>query len=98
MVKISDLIYVMPMYNGSKFDLSEVFEMDFDKKDREIFALRSGDILICEGGEPGRASIWNCEVPECYFQKALHRVRIINNQADPTYIVFFYGFFQKTAD
>ena len=33
-----------------------------------------GDVLICEGGYPGRAAIWEKDEP-IYFQKALHRVR-----------------------
>ena len=31
--------------------------------------------MICEGGEVGRAAIWDDDLAECYFQKALHRVR-----------------------
>lgn len=58
-----------------RFDLGEVFEMDFDEKARQIFLLQPGDLLICEGGEPGRAAVWNGEIAECYYQKALHRAR-----------------------
>jgi len=58
-----------------QFDLSEVLEMDFDERDREIFKLRYGELLVCEGGEVGRSAIWREEIKECYFQKALHRVR-----------------------
>ena len=31
-------------------------------------------LLVCEGGEPGRAAIWNGAF-ECFYQKALHRLR-----------------------
>lgn len=31
-------------------------------------------MLVCEGGYPGRAAIWNEDYP-IHFQKALHRVR-----------------------
>lgn len=41
------------------------------------FLLRRGDLLVCEGGEIGRAAIWNDPIPECYYQKALHRLRPI---------------------
>lgn len=58
-----------------RFDLTKVFEMDFDEEDRAEFRLRKGDVLICEGGEVGRSAIWKDELPECYYQKALHRVR-----------------------
>jgi type I restriction enzyme S subunit len=32
-------------------------------------------VLICEGGEPGRAAVWDDRESEIYFQKATHRVR-----------------------
>jgi type I restriction enzyme S subunit len=38
--------------------------------------LKVGDLLVCEGGEVGRASILSNEPPEnCIYQNALHRVR-----------------------
>ncbi len=40
------------------FDLSDIAEMDFDEKEEEKFALRRGDLLVCEGGEPGRSAVW----------------------------------------
>lgn len=43
------------------------------------YRLRRGDLLVCEGGEVGRAAIWRDELPECYFQKALHRLRPIKD-------------------
>ena len=58
-----------------RFDLSDLLEMDFDEAARETFALKDGDLLICEGGEPGRAAIWRNQIPDCYYQKALHRGR-----------------------
>jgi type I restriction enzyme S subunit len=33
------------------------------------------DVLICEGGEPGRAAVWDQREENIYFQKAIHRVR-----------------------
>jgi type I restriction enzyme S subunit len=35
-----------------------------------------GDVLICEGGEAGRAAIWKGEAEGIIFQKACHRVRV----------------------
>jgi type I restriction enzyme S subunit len=58
-----------------RFDLSNVKTMRVEKSEEEQIQLRRGDLLICEGGEPGRCAIWNGESTEMYFQKALHRVR-----------------------
>ena len=56
-------------------DTGNVFEMHFEDDQVERFGLRAGDVLVCEGGEPGRAAVWNGHVPQMKFQKAIHRVR-----------------------
>ena len=50
-------------------------EMDFPPSDRNRYLLRPGDLLVCEGGEVGRTAIWRGELDECFYQKAIHRVR-----------------------
>jgi type I restriction enzyme S subunit len=57
-------------------DLTDLLTMPFDHDEREKFGLREGDVLICEGGEPGRAAIWRGSNEELRFQKAIHRVRL----------------------
>lgn len=79
------------------FFLDELSEMDFDEKDREEFRLRYGDILICEGGEVGRSAIWRDELQECYFQKALHRVRPDVTKLLPEYVVHLMRFYAKNG-
>jgi len=71
-----------------RFDLSDVQSMDFDVDDREEFLLKSGDLMICEGGEPGRCAIWREELPECYFQKALHRARPYPTKATAEFLLY----------
>lgn len=56
------------------FDLSDLLTMKFLPEEMERFTVRKGDLVICEGGYPGRAAIWDRDEP-VYFQKALHRVR-----------------------
>jgi type I restriction enzyme S subunit len=56
------------------FDLSDLLQMPFLPTESEKYTAIKGDVLICEGGYPGRAAIWNEDYP-IYFQKALHRVR-----------------------
>jgi type I restriction enzyme S subunit len=56
-------------------DTNDVFEMYFEDDQVERFSLRAGDVLVCEGGEPGRAAVWNGHLHEMKFQKAIHRVR-----------------------
>ncbi len=57
-----------------EFDLSDVQEMRFVPEEADKYTVVKGDVVICEGGYPGRAAIWEQDEP-IYFQKALHRVR-----------------------
>jgi len=56
-------------------DTADLREMHFEDDELDRFGLRSGDVLVCEGGEPGRAAVWSGHLPEMKFQKAIHRVR-----------------------
>ncbi len=69
------------------FKLDDLLEMDFDDKDKIEFSLKRGDVLMCEGGEIGRCAIWKNELKECYFQKAIHRIRLNNQIALPGFFV-----------
>lgn len=57
------------------FGLNDLREMRFEDHELDRFGLSSGDIVMCEGGEPGRCAIWNDQLPGMMFQKALHRIR-----------------------
>ncbi len=57
------------------FDLTSVLRIDLDESELDRYRIWPGDLLVCEGGEVGRAAIWKGELSECYYQKALHRVR-----------------------
>jgi type I restriction enzyme S subunit len=71
----------------NRFDLSGVLEMDFSEVEERKFALRRGDLLVCEGGEPGRSAVWQGEIEPCFFQKALHRLRPIQDRVNPSFVM-----------
>jgi type I restriction enzyme S subunit len=58
-----------------RIDLSDIGVIKLTPSDLQRFRLRDGDLLVCEGGEIGRAAIWRQPIEECYYQKALHRLR-----------------------
>jgi type I restriction enzyme S subunit len=58
-----------------RIDVTDLPTVPLSRSDIEKFCLRAGDILVCEGGEVGRAAIWDAPIEECYYQKALHRLR-----------------------
>ena len=61
--------------NWSGVDLSVEKKMWFSAKDKESYRLAAGDLLVTEGGDVAVSCIWNDELPECYIQNAVHRVR-----------------------
>ena len=56
------------------FDLSVVKEMRFKESEIEKCTIRKGDLLVCEGGDIGRAAIWDKDYSIC-IQNHLHRLR-----------------------
>lgn len=57
------------------FDTSDLPKMYFDTDELERYELAKGDVIVCEGGEPGRSAVWDGRLSNMKFQKALHRVR-----------------------
>lgn len=55
--------------------IDDVKIMDVAPDEYARFTVRAGDLLICEGGQPGRSAVWNGSVEPIGFQKALHRAR-----------------------
>jgi type I restriction enzyme S subunit len=75
-----------------RFDLSKRNEMHFSERDKSKFALKKGDLVVCEGGEVGRCAIWRGEVTPCFFQKTLHRLRPINGEIIPQFMFSYMRF------
>lgn len=71
------------------FDLDDMLEMRFEDSERERYTAIKGDVLICEGGYPGRAAIWSHNEP-VYLQKALHRVRFHEPERAKWFLYFLY--------
>jgi type I restriction enzyme, S subunit len=71
------------------FDLSDLLEMRFLPDEATRYTALKGDLLICEGGYPGRAAIWDHDYP-IYFQKALHRVRFHQPEHNKWFLYYLY--------
>ena len=71
------------------FDLSDMLEMKFEDHEFDRYTARRGDVLICEGGYPGRAAIWQKDEP-IHFQKAVHRVRFDNPNLSEWFVYYLY--------
>jgi type I restriction enzyme S subunit len=75
------------------FDLDDLLEMKFEESEQDRYGIQIGDLIMCEGGEPGRCAIWNATVPNMKIQKALHRIRV----KDLIYNKFVYYLFSLYA-
>ena len=71
------------------FDLDNLQEMKFEDDEDERYGIKYGDLIICEGGEPGRCAIWKEQLPNMKIQKALHRVRV-NEEMDYRYVYYWF--------
>ena len=55
-------------------DLTTLKEACFKDDEIDRYTVKYGDLLVCEGGDTGRAAIWDRKEPILY-QNALHRLR-----------------------
>lgn len=87
--KPRDYITTSNLYWG-RFELDNVRQMLIRDDELEKCTAKQNDLLICEGGEAGRAAVW-CFDSEVCFQNHVHRARLYKN-INP---YFAYRFFEK---
>lgn len=56
------------------FDFTKVKEMNFTENEIQKCTIMKGDLLVCEGGDIGRAAIWCYDYDMC-IQNHIHRLR-----------------------
>ena len=71
-----------------RFELDKLKEMLFTDSEVEKCTVTKGDLLVCEGGDIGRAAIWNYDYP-MRIQNHIHRLR----SYAPVEVYFFYYVF-----
>lgn len=73
-----------------RINVDDLPQMDFDEAAREKFRLLPGDLLVNEGGSfPGRTAVWEGQIDDCYYQKALHRLRSLNPAKDSSRFMLY---------
>ena len=72
-----------------RFELNDLKSMPFTESEIEKCTVKKGDLLVCEGGDIGRAAIWNFD-NEIRIQNHLHRLRAYDDiQATFYYYVLY---------
>lgn len=71
-----------------QFDLRDVKLMRINAKELADVSLRAGDLVVCEGGEPGRAAVWHGPSDAFALQKACHRLRARGSVSAAFYAYF----------
>jgi len=77
-----------------RVNVEDLPQMDFAPSERSRYQLRLGDLLVCEGGEVGRTAMWRGGIEECFYQKAIHRIRPLSEAECSR---FFYYFMHAAA-
>jgi type I restriction enzyme S subunit len=57
-----------------KINISSVEKMYFTKNEMNTCRLKKSDLLMSEGGEVGKTSIWEEDLDECYIQNSVHKI------------------------
>ena len=70
------------------FDLDDLQEMKIEDSEHDKYLLKNGDLIMCEGGEPGRCAVWD-KGDGMFFQKALHRIRF-NGEENPKFYMYYF--------
>jgi type I restriction enzyme S subunit len=70
-----------------RFDLENLKVVPLTTDERSRLTMQPGDVIVCEGGEPGRCAVWDLDNSGIAYQKALHRVRVHDTgQLEPKYL------------
>lgn len=69
-------------------DVTDVKTMGFAAEEIARYSVAPGDLLVCEGGEPGRCAVYQGPEGAYAYQKALHRVRVSPDLAYSDFLQF----------
>jgi type I restriction enzyme, S subunit len=69
-------------------NVADLPEMDISPAELDRYTVKEGDLLVCEGGEVGRAAIVPAQATGLGFQKALHRVRPRRSTEIPRFLYY----------
>ncbi len=90
-----DYITTSNLYWG-RFELGDLKQMLIGADELERCTARKNDLLICEGGEAGRAAVWSFDREVC-FQNHVHRARFFGD-IDPYFGFRFFEWLNASGE
>lgn len=81
----------------SVINYQDLPEMDIPPAEYPRYTIRSGDLLVCEGGEVGRAAIVGKFGGVIGYQKALHKLRALRDDEDQRFMCFILEWAAQTG-
>ena len=77
-----------------RLSLAAVKTIEATEEEIARYALRAGDLLLTEGGDPdklGRGTLWRDELAECIHQNHIFRVRVTSDALNPLFLNWLVG-------
>jgi type I restriction enzyme S subunit len=90
-----DYITTSNLYWG-RFELGDLKQMLIGDDEIDRCTARKNDLLICEGGEAGRAAVWPYDRVVC-FQNHVHRARFFGG-IDPYFGYYFFEWLNASGE
>lgn len=79
----------------NRFELDNLKEMPFTDEEIEKCTATKGDLLVCEGGDYGRAAIWNYDF-DIRIQNHVHKLRAYEKLCTE-YFYYVFNFMKSTG-
>lgn len=79
----------------NRFELDNLKEMPFTDAEIEKCTATKGDLLVCEGGDYGRAAIWNYDF-DIRIQNHVHKLRAYEELCTE-YFYYLFNFLKSTG-
>ena len=73
----------------NRFEIDSLREMYFSESEIEKCTVTKGDLLVCEGGDIGRAAIWPYDT-DIRIQNHIHRLRSYSEICTEYYYYIFF--------
>jgi len=67
---------------------NELERMWFSRREKDMYLLRDGDIVMNEGGDIGKVALWADPGFDCYIQNSVHKISVIDSIVIPQYLVY----------